>query len=148
MASRTMTHMQSQPASRLHLLCFILLVVGRTYGQHMNAPDAPCQSPASNAEMTSCFIQTSKAADERLNKTYSRIREVLSPDEQHDLQNAQRLWLKFRDTNCSAERNLYAGGSAGPTVYAACIEADARKRTSDLKMMYGWRLEKHGKSIE
>jgi hypothetical protein len=36
MASRTMKYMQSQPASRLHLLCFILLVVGRTYGQHMN----------------------------------------------------------------------------------------------------------------
>lgn len=143
-----MAYMRSRPTSQLLLLCLILLVVGRTYGQHMNAPDAPCQPPGSNAGMTACFIQASKAADERLNKTYSRIREVLSPDEQRDLQSAQRLWLKFRDTNCSAERNLYGGGSAGPTVYAACIEADTRQRTSELKMMYGWRLEKFGKPIE
>jgi hypothetical protein len=37
---------------------------------------------------------------------------VSSADEQNDLQAAQRLWLKFRDTNSSAERNLYAGGSS------------------------------------
>jgi uncharacterized protein YecT (DUF1311 family) len=98
--------------------------------------------------MTGCFISASKTADERLNRIYSRIREVLSADEQRDLQSAQRVWLKFRDANCSAERNLYEGGSAGPTVYAACIEADTRQRTSDLKVMYGWRLEKFGKPIE
>jgi uncharacterized protein YecT (DUF1311 family) len=59
------------------------------------------------------------------------IREALSADEQRDLQSAQRLWLKFRDSNCQAERNLYAGGSAAPMVYAACIEADTRQRVSD-----------------
>ena len=143
-----MAYMRSQRTSHLHLLCLVLIIVGRAFGQHMNAPDAPCQPPASNAEMTACFIQASKTADERLNKAYSRIREVLSPDEQLDLQSAQRLWLKFRDTNCSAERSLYAGGSAGPTVYAACIEADTQQRTSDLNVMYGWRLEKIGKPIE
>jgi uncharacterized protein YecT (DUF1311 family) len=114
----------------------------------MNASDAPCHAPASNAETTACFIQASKAADERLNKTYAQIREVLSLDERRDLQAAQRRWLKFRDANCSAERNLYAGGSAAPAVYAACIEADTRQRTSELKAMYGWRLEKFGKRVE
>jgi len=104
--------------------------------------------PASNAEKTACFIQESKTADGRLNKIYARIREVLSPDEQKDLQAAQRLWLEFRDVNCSAERNLYSSRSAAPTVYAACIEAETRQRTADLKAMYGWRLEKLGKPIE
>ncbi|MGA8622092.1 MAG: lysozyme inhibitor LprI family protein [Candidatus Sulfotelmatobacter sp.] len=147
MASRTMTHMPSKPAPQL--LCLILLFLGEAlYAQHMNAPDAPCQAPASNAEKTACFIQESKTADGRLNKIYARIREVLSPDEQNDLQAAQRLWLRFRDANCSAERNLYSSGSATPTVYAACIEAETRKRTNDLKEMYGWRLEKLGKPIE
>ncbi len=116
--------------------------------QHMNAPDSPCKGPASNAEMTACFISASKTADERLNRIYRRIREVLSADEQQEMQAAQRLWLKFRDANCSAERDLYAGGSAAPMVYAACVEADTRQRTNDLKVMYGWRLEKFGKTIE
>jgi uncharacterized protein YecT (DUF1311 family) len=114
----------------------------------MNAPDAPCRGPASNAETTACFISASKTADEQLNKVYVRIREILSADEQSDLQAAQRQWLKFRDANCSAERNLYAGGSAAPMVYAACIEANTRQRTTDLKAMYGWRLQKFGKAIE
>ncbi|HET7206203.1 MAG TPA: lysozyme inhibitor LprI family protein [Terriglobales bacterium] len=114
----------------------------------MNAPDSPCKAPASSAEMTVCFISASKVADERLNKIYAQIREVLSADGQRDLQAAQRLWLKFRDANCSAEKNLYAGGSAAPMVYAACVEADTRERTSDLKAMYSWRLQKFGKAIE
>jgi uncharacterized protein YecT (DUF1311 family) len=114
----------------------------------MNAPDAPCQGPASNGETTACFISASKAADEQLNKIYVRIGEVLSADEQKDLQAAERLWLKFRDANCSAERNLYAGGSAAPMVHAACIEANTRHRTIDLKAMYGWRLKKFGKAVE
>lgn len=144
-----MAYMQ-QPTSYLCslFLATCLFLGNNANAQHMNAPDSPCKAPASNAEMTACFVSASKAADERLNKIYSRIREVLSADEQRDLQAAQRLWLKFRDANCAAERNLYAGGSAAPTVYAACIEADTQQRTSDLKAMYDWRLEKFGKAIE
>lgn len=111
----------------------------------MNAPDAPCREPASNSETTVCFISASKAADEKLNKTYQLIRAVLSSDEQKDLREAQHVWLKFRDATCSAERNLYAGGSAAPGVYAACMEAETRHRTDDLNTTYGWRVTKFGK---
>jgi uncharacterized protein YecT (DUF1311 family) len=138
----------STPHLRLLFLSVCLFVSNCAHTQHMNAPDSPCQGSASNAEITSCFISASKTADERLNKVYCRIREVLSADEQRDLRSAQRLWLRFRDANCQAERNLYAGGSAAPMVYAACVEADTRQRTSDLKAMYGWRLEKIGKVTE
>jgi len=132
------------------LFLAICLFLGSDYAnaQHMNAPDSPCQAPASNAEITACFISASKKADEQLNKTYARIGEVLSADEKKDLQEAQTLWLKFREANCLAERNLYAGGSAAPMVYAACMEADTRQRTNDLKSIYGWRSEKFGKPLD
>jgi uncharacterized protein YecT (DUF1311 family) len=133
---------------RLLPLVLCLFFAEFNYAQHMNAQDAPCQAPASKVEITSCFISASKTADERLNRVYGRIREALSVDEQRDLRSAQRLWLMFRNANCQAERNLYAGGSAAPMVYAACKEANTRHRTNDLKAMYGWRLEKFGKSIE
>src|SRR5436189_500193 len=126
--------MQSRMKPQLRFMivasCFALSNYSKA--QHMNAPDAPCQKPASNAETTACFISASKAADEELNRMYARIREVLSADEQKDLKEAQQVWLKFRDSTCSAERNLYSGGSAAPGVYAACIEAEARHRTADL----------------
>jgi uncharacterized protein YecT (DUF1311 family) len=145
-----MAFMQSRPTAHFRSLFFaICLVFGdHSNAQHMNASNSPCQAPAAHADTTACFISASKAADEHLNKIYVRVREVLSADEQKDLQEAQRLWLKFRDASCSGERNLYAGGSAAPEAYAACIEAETRHRTADLRTIYGWRLQKFGKAID
>jgi len=126
--------------------CFIFS--GSSTAQHANAADGPCQGQASNAEATQCFVDASHAADMKLNQVYARVQEVLGPDEQKGLQVAQRLWLKFRDANCAAERNLYYRGTAASMVHAACIEADTRQRTAELKTMYGWRMKKIGKSFE
>ncbi len=144
-----MTRMKSQLKANLRFLSLACcLLASIAHAQHMNSPDAPCHGPRSGAEMTTCFTSASKLADERLNKIYARVLGILSGDEQKDLQVAQRLWLKFRDANCSAERNLYGSGSAAPTVYAACMKADARHRTTDLTTMYGWRFEKLGRTID
>lgn len=132
----------------------LLIVVGclflssNSLAQHMNAADAPCRDAASGAEETQCFVTASQVADKQLNDTYARVRQVLSSDEQEQLQEAQRLWLKFRDANCTAERNLYGKGTAAPMVYAACITADTQQRTSELNTMYGWRVEKLGKKTD
>jgi uncharacterized protein YecT (DUF1311 family) len=110
--------------------------------QHMNVPGVPCNKPSSGAEETNCFVQAYKDSDQELNRTYSQIRRVVGGDELTKLQAAQRLWVKFRDANCAAERELYSGGSAASMVYAACMAADTRQRTAELMTMYGWRLEK------
>jgi uncharacterized protein YecT (DUF1311 family) len=125
-----------------------LFLSGNSLAQHMNAADAPCRDTDSNAELTQCFITASHAADKQLNEAYARVRKVLTIDEQGQLQEAQRPWLKFRDANCTAERSLYGRGSAAAMVYAACIEADTRQRTSELNTMYGWRVEKFGKKAD
>jgi uncharacterized protein YecT (DUF1311 family) len=70
---------------------------------------------------------------------------VVAGDELAKLREAQRLWIQFRDANCNAEYALYEGGSAGPMVKVACIEAVTRHRTEELQVMYGWRLEKWNK---
>ena len=111
----------------------------------MNAKDAPCQTAGSDAEETQCFLNEAQRADRELNLVYNKIHQVLSPTEQEQLQVAQRLWIQFRDANCAAERGLYSGGSAAPMVHAACVAADTRQRTVELKVMYGWRLEKFAK---
>lgn len=130
------------------LLCLICSLSARSFAQHMNAPDSPCTGPASTLEATNCFTATWEAADKQLDNAYGRVREVLSPDERKDLQEAERLWMKFRDADCAAERNLYKGGSAGPMAYAACVAVQTQQRTEDLKTIYGWRLKKWGKSFD
>jgi uncharacterized protein YecT (DUF1311 family) len=136
--------MTTNNLKRLVVLPVIILLTsfGQASPQHMNAKDSPCQAVGTGADETKCFIDEAHRADMELNLQYNRIRQVLGPAEQRQLQAAQRLWIQFRDANCTAERDLYGGGSAGPMTYQACLAADTRQRTAELGVMYGWRLEK------
>ena len=126
-------------------LIVLLTSVGKGSAQHMNARDAPCQAVGPAAERTRCFFEEAQHADRELNLLYNKIHQILEPTDQAQLTAAQRLWIQFRDANCGAERGLYAGGSAAPMVYQACLEADTRQRTAELNVMYGWILEKFAK---
>jgi uncharacterized protein YecT (DUF1311 family) len=108
----------------------------------MNAKDGPCQEPASGAEETACFYAAYQKSDAELNQFYRRVQAVVDGEKLTKLKAAQRLWIQFRDANCSAEFELYSGGSAAPMVRLACLDAVTRHRTDELNVMYGWRLEK------
>jgi uncharacterized protein YecT (DUF1311 family) len=115
---------------------------GLGVAQHMNAPSAPCQKAAVEANTTNCFYTAAKKADADLNRTYGKIRAALKNSgvdtDLQNLINAKRFWLQFRDVSCKAERALYEGGTAAPTAHDACIEELTRKRTEDLKATYNW----------
>ena len=111
----------------------------------MNAKDAPCQGPSTTADEAGCFSAAYVKADAELNQYYRRVQTVEAGDDLTNLKNTQRLWIQFRDSNCKAEYDLYEGGSAGPIVKLACLEAMTRHRTEELQTMYGWRLEKWGR---
>jgi uncharacterized protein YecT (DUF1311 family) len=123
------------------ILTILLASAGKGVAQHMNAKDAPCQT-GPNSEQSQCFITQAHVADQELNLVYDKIRKILSSAGQSKSQIAQRLWVQFRDANYAAERELYGGGTAAPMVHAACLAADTRQRTAELKLIYGWRLEK------
>jgi Lysozyme inhibitor LprI len=57
------------------------------------------------------------------------------------LTKTQRLWIQYRDANCSAERDLYEGGTAKYAVYFACLESLTRERTRELQITYAVRLK-------
>jgi uncharacterized protein YecT (DUF1311 family) len=128
----------------LILPAIFVAVLVSCWAQHMNSSDAPCRAAGSNAAITQCFYGAYGKADRELNRVYDGIRKVLAPEEFEKLQAAQRLWIQFRDLNCTAEKGLYDGGSASSMAYAACMEADTRQRAAELKTMYGWRLIKFG----
>jgi uncharacterized protein YecT (DUF1311 family) len=111
----------------------------------MNAKDGPCQTASSGANETSCFVDAYKNSDQELNGLYRRVLTVVNGEELRKLKVAQRLWIEYRDANCSAEYELYSGGSAAPMVKFACLEAVTRHRTEELRVIYGWRLEKWSK---
>src|ERR1700761_1537263 len=80
--------------------------------QHMNARDAPCQGIGVTIALDNCFNKAYRTADRELNQFYQQIRQVLKPEEQQQLLEAQRLWIQFRDATCKAESDLYKGGTA------------------------------------
>ena len=91
------------------------------------------------------FYHAYEKSAAELNQLYRRVLTVVDGSNLANLREAQRLWIQFRDANCSAEYELYAGGSAAPMVKFACLEAVTTHRTEELKVMYGWRLEKWSK---
>jgi uncharacterized protein YecT (DUF1311 family) len=104
----------------------------------MNSAGAPCRNVLVTIAMENCFDTAHKAADGGLNQVYSQISKVLQPDDFERLKVAQRLWIQFRDATCTAESNLYKGGTASAPAYSACLEELTRERTADLKTIYGW----------
>ena len=106
--------------------------------QHMNSASAPCRNVAVTLAIENCFDKAYRAADSELNQRYSQIAKVLQPDDLQRLKVAQRLWIQFRDATCTAESNLYNGGTASVPAYSACLEELTRQRAADLETIYGW----------
>ena len=51
--------------------------------------------------MVECIDAETKRQDARLNKAYKALVADLNPERKKQLLEAQRAWLKFRDTNCA-----------------------------------------------
>ena len=51
--------------------------------------------------MVECIDAEIKRQDARLNKAYKALVADLNPERKKQLLEAQRAWLKFRDTNCA-----------------------------------------------
>ena len=124
--------------SWLLLLAAFLCFDSFARAQHMNSASAPCRNIAVTLAMENCFDRAYKAADGGLNQKYSQILKVLQPDDLQRLKVAQRLWIQFRDATCTAESDLYTGGTASAPAYSACLEELTRQRAADLKTTYGW----------
>jgi uncharacterized protein YecT (DUF1311 family) len=124
--------------SLLLLLAAFLCCDSMARAQHMNSSGAPCRNVAVTLAMENCFDKAYRAADSGLNQTYRQISKVLQPDDLERLKAAQRLWVQFRDATCTAESDLYSGGTASAPAYSACLEELTRQRTADLKTTYGW----------
>jgi uncharacterized protein YecT (DUF1311 family) len=98
--------------------------------QHMNAPGVPCNVPSSTAAESAYFGKAVQTADRELNAIYTQVRSVLSSEEQKELLEAQRAWLRYRNLTCNAEYNLYGDGTGGPVTRSACLAAITHQRVA------------------
>jgi uncharacterized protein YecT (DUF1311 family) len=104
--------------------------------QHMNEKDSPCADVVVTADLSRCLSDARDSADAKLNAVYNKIRDKLKTADAQRLVAAERLWIQYRDANCSAERELYAGGTASAPAQLVCLEVMTRARTKELEIMY------------
>lgn len=132
---------RTDPATRRTIKCMLF-----AFGLLLNAPAlAAAGSELSQAylacidksngvtsEMLDCISAELTRQDARLNENYKRLMSKLSAKRKQGLLEAQRAWIKFRDTNCSFYYDP-EGGSAAHLAGNECILNATADRATELK---------------
>ena len=122
-------------------LLFVSVFVATAVAQHMNRNDSPCSGPASTDALVDCLAKAKESSDANLNSLYQTVLKKLDGEDAKRLTETERLWIKYRDANCSAERALYEKGTGGYPAYLGCLEAMTRAGTKELQVTYAVRMK-------
>lgn len=93
---------------------------------------APCMSKATaTSELMACIQAEFLIQDRRLNEHYKNLMGRLEEDRRKQLQETQRLWLKYIEANCSFYHPPH-GGSAHRVMAADCAVQERARRATEL----------------
>lgn len=81
--------------------------------------------------MLDCIGSETEQQDARLNQNYKAAMQALTPTQQTQLRDAQRLWIKFRDADCALLGSL-TGGSIDRINSTSCFLDMTKQRADDL----------------
>ncbi|MEO8491520.1 lysozyme inhibitor LprI family protein [Pseudomonas sp.] len=104
-----------------------------------SAEDSPaltkCMNGAnSDSEMVACNAKELRVQDARLNKAYQAVIKFEEGEKKQQLQDVQRLWIKYRDANCG-----FMGSASGGTIDrvngAACMVDMTQTRAAELESL-------------
>jgi uncharacterized protein YecT (DUF1311 family) len=102
-----------------------------------NAALKKCMDSANTtADMVNCNAKEAKVQDTRLNKAYKTALAAQEGARKQQLQDVQRLWIKYRDANCG-----FAGSATGGTIDqvngSACLLDMTQTRAQELEDLVG-----------
>jgi uncharacterized protein YecT (DUF1311 family) len=104
-----------------------------------------CDNPETTLEMNMCGELDLKRAEIKLNNHYQlalkKLDEVSKVDSlgaqkstlKHQLMETQRLWVKFRESDCKTVYTLWSDGTIRNVMYLSCMRARAEQRAKELK---------------
>lgn len=123
-----------------HSILTVLLVIAATNAS-AQAPD-PCATQRNTIEINECGKLTLAQKDKELNAVYQKLIKSLAPADKTDTTNyaevkkhlveAQRNWLKFRDSDCNGQLTLNESGTIRGAVYLGCLTERTEQRTKEL----------------
>ena len=95
-----------------------------------------CSRLQTQLDMNFCAADNYKVADAELNRLWKRLKPAYDRMGRGDeLLQAQRAWLRHRDSTCKLEADDYRGGSIAPMVYSSCLERLTRQRNREFHSM-------------
>lgn len=115
----------------------LLLAVCGTAAAADNPALKKCMDGANTtAEMVGCNVKEAKVQDARLNKAYKIALAAQEGNRRDQLQDLQRLWIKYRDANCA-----FAGSATGGTIDqvngSGCVLDMTQARAQELEDLVG-----------
>jgi len=89
--------------------------LGKSYAQDYSQQYKNCISRAGGDDdaLEACKGAETARVDAALNAAYNKLYGETSPDRRNLLQNSERLWIQFRDSECKYESSLNIGGPMG-----------------------------------
>jgi uncharacterized protein YecT (DUF1311 family) len=126
--------LSTSPAARqiIHAsLAAVTLAIAALSSAKSSAQD--CMSNArTQIEINTCALQIYRDAERHLADTYRKLRGKLGADDAVRLDEAERAWGAYRDTECSFETSGTEGGSIHATFVASCLTEKTRLRLREL----------------
>ena len=86
------------------------------------------------AAMIACHVDEAKRQDLRLNKAYKATLGTLEAPRKVKLQEAQRAWIRFRDTNCDFYDDP-GGGTFARLSANECVMSSTARRAAELESL-------------
>jgi uncharacterized protein YecT (DUF1311 family) len=96
----------------------------------------PCANATTQTAMNECAGKAYVRADAAMNRQWQRVyarAKASGATYAASVLAAQRAWLKFRDAECKAEGDAYAGGSMQPMVAQQCLATVSEARAKQLQ---------------
>lgn len=112
---------------------FLSAILAGTVRASSTTPN--CQSPRNQLEINLCAGLEAYTADQRLNEVYKKVKAKIANDPQStkELIEAEKAWIKFRDSECRFAANRYRGGTIAPAIYSGCAKKLTTERIQHLE---------------
>lgn len=115
------------------MLAFPLLVEAQQ--PKLTAEYGKCidQAGAVDPKILDCMSDEYSRQDKRLNQAYKKLLAQLTPERKKELQEVQRLWVKYTEANCGFYYDPNGGTSARQFANQCSIDARA-SRAAELEL--------------
>jgi len=112
----------------------LLFLVWASAGARAQMQEDPCDPEAQRStQLMACAERKFKEATAELRRARAALYEDLEPPSRVKLRAAERLWLRYRKSNCDTEASIYEGGTIQPLIQLQCMARVTLERAGELR---------------